>query len=305
MIAEGAQSTGDPVWTNTCQWLLAGKVRLYILSPTHDSAERVQRSTGHSNASGRAYFGMDEAVPLGRFTMAESMAAEPAGDDYGKVTIMDTKIEGRPEPGKILIVDPIAARDKTEVRKRLIHEVQHTVAHLPKKMSAEMVYKAEFDALWVSGEASNKSSDPQWRVTFDDGKRIHQFNNPRQLAIFNYLYNSYDFVAPAWNSPFSGKTFQNAVLSHRVPKGINLGNSLRIDNLYDAVNAERPDVTRIEVAFQALSDVDRSAIQDQAQSWRTALKASKLPLDERARLEAKLNLSSQVPSAHTNKLAQQ
>lgn len=291
MVAKGAKSTEDVIWKNTCEWLIACKVGLHVLSPRHDSNQVLEEAGTNPELVG-AFFGNEWPVPLGSVaSSAVDFDEYPA--NFSKVP-WDFRGRELAEERKILIIDPIAHPER-EVKKTIIHEVQHAVEHITPS-SVQDRYRSEFNAKWISGihsgESARKPADQP--AILDDGKRVSGFNNARQLAIFSDLYEDYDLIAPAWNSLWSGKEFQKFVKDYKAPEGINLINSVRIDNLYLLLTSSRPKVEQLESAVAALTLEDQAAIRGpgSALAWLAIIDGATLSSTYRTRMLEKLELSA-------------
>lgn len=295
MIQIGANTKADVVWKNTCDLLIAGRIQLYVLAPRHDSRELIQQKTGNPDSPLRAYFGSDTAV-----TLKEDNAAVPA-PTYDQITYLNEGEEGKVLPGKIAIIDPWRTAETKErvLREELIHEVQHAVSHR-QTMSAANLYKEEFTAYAVSGFKGDESPDSNKPVVLSDGTTIAALDNRLQFAIFRHLYNNHPVVNREMNSTASAaldkiigqKTFWDVVQEFKAPSGINLINSMRIDNLRSALVLKRPTEQGVERARRLLNPEDESAIRSpgMAPEWRKLVEQANLSAAYKAHLTRKLGL---------------
>lgn len=249
-------------WPNACQWLLAGKTTLHALTETHDSASR---ATTLGDASNRAFFGTDATVP----TMSSYNELDES--DATNIELVDPSWLGYREegtPSKVVIIDPVT-KGKESVKETIVHEVQHDADHHGSSDFAG--YQTEFDSYWIDKtfvEESSKSGSADDTMTAADGTVLAGFDNARQQRIFLHLYNSdsYAYVATGWTDA----TFKAQVLALKAPRGVNLVNSTRIDDLYLELVKSPPDVAEAKKKVKALNGHDRAAIVAKSMigSWR-------------------------------------
>ena len=172
-----------------------------------------------------------------------------------------------------MIVDPVT-KDKELVKETITHEVQHDADH--HGGSDFERYQTEFDAYWIDksfGAKSSKSGTANDALAANDGTVMAGFDNARQQTIFLHLYNStsYPYVATGWGVA----AFKAKVLALKFPKGTNLINSARIDDLYLELTKSPPDIAAAKTKLTSLNDHDRAAIVSpaMADSWRTVIGA--------------------------------
>jgi hypothetical protein len=254
-------------WPNACQWLLANKTTLHALTETHDSAAR---ATTLGDATNRAFFGTAAVVP----TMSTYNEADQT--DATNIELVDPSWLGYRQagsPSKVVIIDPVT-KSKELVQETIVHEVQHDADHHGGGDFDR--YQTEFDAYWIDktyGDKSSKTGSADDTMTADDGTVMAGFDNERQQTIFLHLYNSatYSYVATGWATA----AFKASVLALTYPKGINLVNSTRIDDVYLELTKSPPDIGEAKKKVKDLTGHDRAAIVSPAMvgAWRDVVNA--------------------------------
>jgi hypothetical protein len=258
---------------NSCEWILAGKTKLYALTPTGDSDKRVRRAGGDP-AKEVAYFpaGVDGS---GTGAVTEDIAPYDYKDlfDNTNVEIDDDNTVGWNGAG-FLAVTRADQRTQEYVWETIRHEVQHDAdQNRDKKAAAPTAwqealegYKTEYRAYSYEGSAfENLDHDPNNTIS----KYGYDWTE-RQLAIFEQIFGEYDHTSDGWGK-FSNdnpvtKTysegrrtahpgvaryqtrlqFQQAVVNYVNPdaEGFNKWNSVRVDDFYKALK-EIPDGTDV------------------------------------------------------------
>jgi hypothetical protein len=258
MIQNGKKAkAGDTrfgiAWPNSCEWLEAGRTSLHALTETHDSAAR---ATALGSTGKRAMFGIDTAVPN------ES--------DYNETTQTDARniYAAQPSwlgfrrsgsPSKVVIIEP-AKKSTDLVQETIVHEVQHDA---DRHGSADFErYATEFRAYWIDGtyraeDATSGSADDS--KTAADGTVLAGFDNARQQRIFLHLFNSssYAYVKHGW---LNDADFKKQVLAMKVPTGHNTINSVRLDDMYKAVQGFGTDEDAFHAAVAKLTPEEKAAI---------------------------------------------
>lgn len=297
LIQDGQRETKTewgPLWPNSCRWLLSGKTKLFVLTPTHDAEERAAALGGRKGKL--AHFGIDHAVP----SVSDYNHAQQT--DRTNIGVYDESSGGfRTRDGKIAIADPVSFRDYAsadaylrQLKLSIIHEVQHDADHLSGGVFER--YTSEFNAYWVSNMFaldSPKSGTADPSLAAHDGTVIDGFDNARQQSIFLYMYNSslYPFVSVGmrWSS------FKSHVLALKSPTGINVRNSPEIDDLYLALTKRPFDSAAAKATLTTLNTGDRTAIAARGMRTAWASVIAELPDADRSYFAEKLN----VPSALT------
>ena len=79
-----------------------------------------------------------------------------------------------------------------------------------------------------------------------------------------YVSKNYKYLSQAWNncSIFNDcQAFRDKVIEFSQPEGVNLANSVRIDNLYLELSKKRPDEGEVRKLAGELTAEDKTAIQ--------------------------------------------
>jgi hypothetical protein len=292
-IKDGAQSTEDLVWRNTCEWLLAGRVTLFVLSPMDDNLNAVkdlQAQAEYTNL--RAYFGGEAEIRLDVDT------PERTGfRNYGKPTLQDPDVRGSYFPGdrKIVLVDPFL--HPAELKRTLKVVVQDAVEPMQASTPAQK-FRREMTKRWIAGDHDGALAtyDPEHA---DKGLRTLGFYSPRQNLIINEILENNREMREAWID----QKFQNAALRVRGPQSINPINSVRIYDLCEVIRLKPPDLLkqikdRIKEAKQ-LSEEDKREIAAQAELWCQFLRGlDHLTDDEKNGIAALLNIPQVVVKSH-------
>jgi hypothetical protein len=162
-------------------------------------------------------------------------------------------------------------QDKELVKETLVHEVQHVADHHPLDSSGR--YVSEFNAYWIDKtfqEKSAKSGTADPTLTASDGTVLTGFDNARQQRIFQHLYDGYSYVPTAWSGDAA---FKAMVLGYKRPEGVNLIDSVRIDDLYLELTKSPPDIAKAKEKLKKLTGHDKAALQDpsMAEPWKRLL----------------------------------
>lgn len=261
------KTSADPLTKNTAEWLEpaapgTAKNQLNVLTTTHDSAARA-RAHGHKNEV--AYFGDDVPYPSDAATYGAHIDSE-RGIHYAPPTV-DGQHLGR----RIWIMPQLAGA--VRIREILVHEVQHDADRHDKEPGyggsgadeAWNRYKTEFRAYYTDG--SNAGSMVSGTAT------DVRFDNLRQQQVFNHLWSSpvyASWLGPAYNrnKKVGGRPFQDLVHGYMRPEGVNLTNSPRIDDLFNALSRCKPGhksvadspLKELKAAALALDPSDRTSI---------------------------------------------
>lgn len=252
-------------WPNACQWLLAGKTTLHALTETHDS---LARATTLGDASLRAFFGISAVVPTVS-TYDENDQTKAANIDLVNPSWLGYRQAGA--PSKVVIIDPVT-KSKSLVQETIVHEVQHDADHHTAGDFDR--YQTEFDAYWIDktfGDMSSRKGTADETKTAADGTVMNGFDNARQQRIFIHLYDSasYPYVATGWGVA----AFKAKVIALTFPTGINLVDSVRIDDLYLELTKAPPDVAEAKKKLKRLTGHDQAAIASPAMvgAWRALI----------------------------------
>lgn len=277
MLATGKSATDSKwgkSWPNACQWLLAGKTTLHALTETHDS---LARATTLGDASMRAFFGISAVVPT-ESTYDANDQTKAANVELVNPSWLGYRQAG--SPSKVVIIDPVT-KDSELVKETIVHEVQHDADHHGGANFGR--YQTEFDSYWIDrtfGEESSKSGSADDSKAAADGTVMSGFDNARQQRIFIHLYDSasYPYVATGWGVA----AFKANVLALKFPKGMNLINSVRVDDLYLELTKSPPDIGEAKIKLKRLTGHDEAAIVSPAMigAWRALIATLADPLDQ-------------------------
>jgi hypothetical protein len=266
----GAAQHHDRMLRNSCQWAKSGRLKVYVLTKTHDSHARC--AAAH-HAGGVAWF----SHPAGELAAAAVYYTRhaAAADPWDNTNIKfwdDPHVDGFNDPGVVALMETAVARGSGYFYGVLKHETQHA-ADLHGGTHLES-YKTEFRAYWL-GSGEFNSLSPR--------ARVHHLGwtwNARQWAIFHHLYHDhgYAYVKTAWDAENgehdrTKRAFQNDVVNFSRPESINPENSIRVDDFQQAVNAASPadcaadsaahpnaKVTAVRTALAALDAADRADV---------------------------------------------
>lgn len=240
-------------WPNSCEWLEAGKTTLHALTETHDSAAR---ATALGSAGKRAMFGIDTPVP-GESDYDEADQTDARNIYAAQPTWLGFRRAG--SPSKVVIIEP-TKKSTDLVQETIVHEVQHDADR--HGSGAFERYATEFRAYWIDGtyraeDATSGSADDS--KTAADGTVLAGFDNARQQRIFVHLYNSssYAYVKDGW---LNDEDFKKQVLAMKVPTGHNTINSVRLDDMYQAVRGIGTDEDAFIAAVDQLTPEEKQAI---------------------------------------------
>ena len=280
-IEEGLASPDDRRLQNSCEWIKQGRMKLFVLTRTHDSATRAA-AAGH--AGGAAYF----SYPAGEIYAAPVFYARRDGaaafDDTNVHFEDSPTVDGFQGSGVIALMESAIAQGREYLWSVLKHEIQHASDdHGDTDLEG---YKTEFRAYWL-GSGEYNALSPTRRVMH----KGHEWNE-RQWAIFDRMYNSaaYEYVKEAWDADEAQpdrrrRTFQIGVRAFSRPESINAYNSPRIEDFYrvvmvtshadcdaDSAASPNPNVHAVRTALAALDPADRRDIR-RNDSFTRALRA--------------------------------
>lgn len=325
----GAVGTRDKakLFQNSCQWIQEGKSSLVIFSRTHDATTR--------RAGSMAYFDRMVKYPATGGDYAEV----PATGDDDHILYAPTDWAGGMQANEFSLLDPARHPDE-ELKSTFIHEVQHDanqtfwgratqpppgrVEGTPGLTGGDALvsaglyngYQSEFRAYWIEkpqgspqdkfGSATNPATNtkpvtwtnPQSR-TFS---RSTSFKNERQENIFWFIASKYPALQVA-HTYTQDASYRSMVDTFDQPVGINLVNSVRVQELSDALKScnrtmdgSAPAIQTLLRKAGALDAADRASLIDQTSSapfWAQARAALSQQMLEELRL--KIDPSSAVP----------
>jgi hypothetical protein len=268
-IEDGLASADDRRLQNSCEWIKQGRMKLYVLTRTHDSAARAA-AAGHPG--GAAYF----SYPAGAIYSTPVFYARRDGaaafDDTGVHFEDQLSVDGFQGDGEIALMESAIGNGREYLWSVLKHEIQHASDdHGDTDLEG---YKTEFRAYWL-GSGEYNALSPTRRVMHMG----HEWNE-RQWAIFDRMYNdpTYAYVKKAWDADeaqpdLRRRAFQIGVRGFARPESINPYNSPRVQDFYrsvmatshadcDADSTASPNahVQAVRTALAALDPADRRDI---------------------------------------------
>jgi hypothetical protein len=250
IIDDASKQTADIRLRNSAEWVMQGHqgMKLYALTPTHDSATRLEHMFPGQSGGNHSFF----SFPAG--AMYEGGRRQPPVyydqdiDSAANLKPLQPNVEGLQEPGVGLgVVDP-SSSSKADVEGLLRHEVQHAA-----DMSGELgsrrgeirqvmdnalkLYKTEYRAHAFEGPDYNHLSNRR-RVV-----RAGYTWSERQWAIFSDIYGRYEVISDAWDSdvdPDERLRFRRAVAAFKMPTSVNPQNSTRVDAFNQFIQGRKP-----------------------------------------------------------------
>lgn len=264
------RNASEPEVNNTAEWVSParggrGRNKLYIVTPTHDSAARARR---HGRPTDVAFFGDQNLYPDDSATYDVDIESER------NIYYSPPAAAGWHGGDTIWLLDP-THYGSSAVREFLVHEVQHDADRHDREAGYAGTrgspedswnrYKTEFRAYWIAGFQSESTRSGTATKT--------GFDNAKQEAIFDHLMGStlYNvWLQPNYNNntEVSGQRFKDLVHNYTMPEGVNLINSPRIDDFFRALERCQPSNTdlnstplrEVVAAANALNEVDRDYI---------------------------------------------
>ena len=291
-VDDGFNQRHDRMLKNSTEWVRTNRIKIFPLTPTHDSAAR---AVAAGKPAGAAYFSyptgdlMSPAVYYTRRMMGETAY------DNTNVNLEDTtSVDGFQDAGVIAIMQSAIARGRQYFWSVLRHELQHAADfHGAADIDG---YKTEFRAYWLGSREYDAISPT--RLVHHKGWTW----NARQYAIFNNLYTSadYAYVKTAWDAedalPRAGRNFQRAVVDFWRPVSVNPSNSLRVGDFYSKLTATshadcdadtratpNPNVAALRVSAMALDRNDRRDV------WHNLEMARAIPVHIKSRVRREIS----------------
>jgi hypothetical protein len=279
----------DLLFRNSAQWVWERRSPTCVLTQTHDATSR--------KAGSVALFDVKVKYP----EIGGEYDEQPSPKDVEHIKYVPVGFLGTESVGEIDLIDPARQSDE-ELKLTIVHEVQHAADQIgwgqPGRVqgtpgltgSAMLIseqdynnYQTEFRAYWVS-EASvadtfgseRKGAQNSRPVRFVDGKTNQtlsattHFSNERQEKIFWHLAANYPRVAEVYTRDAA---YRSMVDRFDRPVGINLVDSLRIQDVSEALKscrpemtAETPEVKRLFAAVATLDDADLNFLRNSTSS---------------------------------------
>ncbi len=237
-VLKEMKNSSKAIEMNTAEWFTSNAMPFYVATKTHDSPERAKNLM--KNDDYFAYFG---EVDSGKTFPNPSATYADDVKDYNGCNMIPKSTNARVVHGNLSIYDPIArGQSKNAIKELLIHEVQHLAdQHEEEEIhdspdnvdDAWTGYKTEFRSYWVSGKYDHLSETSPGNFKM----------SPKQSAIYTHIFTAYpyvqqflkDVVTKSANGDDNGKTLMSLIYNYQKPEGVNLENSLRIENLNNAL----------------------------------------------------------------------
>lgn len=283
---------------NSCEWVKAGRVKLYAITQTGDSAERVRHHG--KDASHRALFPRG-----GRGTGGDIY--DPRAADYDETDLQNlSTITLQPNGGiadgwneeKVIAVLRASTTTKERVWQVICHEAQHEAdQHFDKWEGTDdwsyrlESYKTEYRAYSYERGSTGANFDQHSRKPNEAA--YGYMWTAKQKAIFDYIFRDYEHTRRGWGavdgrpaakdarlpdeqdeSFAQRQRFQQAVVDYQDPdsEGFNKYNSLPVDAFYAALkkvpigtqDANATEVKALRERLDGLSKEDAVYIQEES-----------------------------------------
>jgi Domain of unknown function (DUF4157) len=265
----GVTTDTSTLFHNSCEWIAAGRSKLIVLTRTHDATTRRPGSI--------AYFDREVSYPA----IGGDYAEQPTPGDNNHIEYAPPNWQGGLQANEFSLLDPAFQSDE-QLKSTFIHEVQHAadqtfwgrnpspppgrVGGSPRLTGGTALisaglynnYQSEFRSYWLQapeGSPQNQFGSSQQPATntrpvtwtSPSGQRFSSttsFQNERQERIFWHLATSYtDLKIPETYTQEGA--YRNMVDLFSQPMGINLVNSVRIQELTDVLQRCNPSMDRI------------------------------------------------------------
>lgn len=261
---------------NSCQWIESGRAVLTILSRTHDATTRRPGFIAH----------FDRLVKYP--ATGGDYAETPAAGDDDHISYVPPRELGGMQADEFTLIDP-ARQNDDELKSTFVHEAQHSadqtfwgrkpqpppgrVEGSPGLTGGNALvsagfynnYQSEFRAYFIgtregsAQDALGSSTSPATntrRVTWTNprGRTFTlstSFKNERQEKIFWHILNNYPALEVA-QTYTQDVAYRNMVNTFAQPAGINLVNSVRIQELSDALKSCKPSMDESAPEVQSM-----------------------------------------------------
>ena len=259
-LDEGSRSE-DVRLRNSVDWVRRGKSKLFVVTETPDREYRARFFLRGSKPTDRDATFFPKPNRAGRGAVgdqaADSHLYDPVNAADRKNVVLDKRINGWNKPGYIAVTDAVTSDDRHSALffQTLRHEVQHgadrhrgpalssgiAAAVIPEAVEFQKAlreYKTEYRAYSYQGGAA-------LTVRADADRRGKQWA-PGQFEVFERIRKDYAAVETAvgGDAPTQEQSrFVSAAHAYRNPdtEGFNKYNSARIDDLYLALSAVKPN----------------------------------------------------------------
>ncbi len=212
---------------NSCDWVIDGPSRLNVLTETHDASRRARKQGA---AGSMAMCGVGVARG-GRAAYNQNDLTDPSG-----TMLMAKGCVGSFKGGVNLVMSQGGnERTRDDILSTIVHETQHDADRHDDALGGDRgpawnEYATEFRAYWIEGEYSDKSETALTGKPPEAAKGMNCFDNDRQLAIFDHIYKGYPKFRQGWDT--NPEELARKVAEMPRPVGINLVNSIRVNDLY-------------------------------------------------------------------------
>lgn len=266
-LDEAKKAKKDVRLRNSAEWFTTGKVLLFALTLTHDSDARAKASGQRGKVALFSYPGGPLGQPPAPYVRKAKGTATYTNTD---VDFQAPAVDGFHTGNHITVVEPTRG-GKAQFRNTIKHEAQHD-ADKSGDTDTER-FQSEFRAYWLTGTFDHLS--PRKRI-----KRLGFTWNERQFGIFQHLMaapvSAYPYMRKNWNTNVTG--WRAMVVGFSQPVSINPVNSVRIENLREAIDAcsptdcladdraaaagqpRNPKATAVRAAMDGLDATDRKGL---------------------------------------------
>lgn len=222
-VQQGKKSS-DRRLKNSCEWILDGRTKLYALTPTGDSTERLTHH-GKDPSKDEAFFPQgnggagDLNSPIADYNHGD------LDDNTNVVLDSDGKVTGGwNNPGYIAIMVQMGGktRAKKDIWSVLKHEVQHDSDKNQDKRAAAtaLAGDAQPDATQVAQSLERYKTEYR-AYNYEGGpfsklsatKKVNRYGytwTQRQLAIFEHIWSGYDYTKEVWDDSYMTGTWTTA-----------------------------------------------------------------------------------------------
>jgi hypothetical protein len=241
---------------NSCEWVMKGKTKLYAITPTGDSTERLT-AAGKNPAKDEAFFPRGSGGPGDIFSSQEEYNYRDITDNTGIILDDDGKVtSGWNNAGYVAVAN---AQTVTQdyVWETLRHEVQHdSDQNRDKEVAAPNANLKNLEGYKTEYRAYNYEQGKYDKLSHTVAVTKYGYTwTQKQLAIFEDVFDGYEHTSDGWGKSTSGKpvtkatpkgkgstlarrqarkVFQEAVIAYVNPdtEGFNKYNSVRVDDFY-------------------------------------------------------------------------
>lgn len=250
---------------NSCEWVKAGKAKLYAATSTEDSDDRIAEA-GMNPAADLALFpnGMNGGEDHVFGNIKPAYKFDDLADNTGVDLDEDGKVTGGWNvPGKIAIYNARSVATDT-VWSTLRHEVQHDADHNQDKRVGATPMTVNFERYKTEYRAYNYQQEGYENLSMTTNVNKYGYTwKERQLAIFEHIHGGYTHTQAFWDDSDPGlnstpstkgapnddtisdlakaeiETRQAQLVAYVNPdtEGYNKWNSVRVEDFYVALKA--------------------------------------------------------------------